>query len=62
MESADFSKTSAETDFHNGVPFFHTQNHEFQNILWHDVDPLLGNDREISKFTTPVSEYWLHKQ
>jgi hypothetical protein len=25
------------------------------NVLWH-VDPLLGNDREISKYTTAVSE------
>jgi hypothetical protein len=30
-------------------------------ISWH-VGPLLGNDREISKYTTDVTEYRLRKQ
>jgi hypothetical protein len=31
------------------------------NILWH-VDPLLGNDYEISKYTTAVTNQQLCKQ
>jgi ABC-type cobalt transport system substrate-binding protein len=31
------------------------------NILRH-VDPLLGSDSELSKYTTAVTEYWLRKQ
>jgi hypothetical protein len=30
-------------------------------ILWH-VDELLGNNREISNYTTAVGKYWLCKQ
>jgi hypothetical protein len=30
-------------------------------ILWH-TDPLLGNDRDISDYTTTVDKYRLHKQ
>jgi hypothetical protein len=29
--------------------------------MWH-VDPLLGNDREINKYTTAVTEQRLRKQ
>jgi hypothetical protein len=29
-------------------------------ILWH-ADPLLGNHRKISGYTTAVTEQWLHK-
>jgi hypothetical protein len=31
------------------------------DILWH-VDPLLGNDRELSNYTTAFTKEWLVKQ
>jgi hypothetical protein len=31
--------------------------HSTLNILWH-VDPLLGNDREMSSYTTAVDRLW----
>jgi hypothetical protein len=41
-------------DFHRSTPYYILKDGPFK-VLWH-VDPLLGNDRGISKRTTVVAK------
>jgi hypothetical protein len=53
------TKTIEEVQTHD--PELLAWNKQIRFILWH-VDPLLGNDREISNYTTAVAKLWPCKQ